>query len=69
MPSRPYGTALYANLTGLRQTIESMARASGADMRDYDSTVRPVLQDFSSFAAVTFAGPSGGCAEFIGIGR
>ncbi len=66
-PNRPYGAAFYANLTGLRETIEKLARATGADMRDYNRQVRPILLSFKSVSAVSFAGPTGGGAQFIGI--
>ena len=67
--SRPYGAAMYANLTGLREMIEKIAKASGTDMRDYNKQARPVLMMFKSLSSVSFAGPNGGSAQFIGIGR
>ncbi len=67
-PRVPYGAAMYANLTGVREMAEKLAQASGADMRDYDRQVRPILKSFTSLATVSFAGPNGGSARFIGIG-
>jgi hypothetical protein len=68
-PTRPYGAATYMNLTGLREMIEKIAKASGADMHDYNSQVRPLLLSFKSLSSVSFAGPNGGGAQFIGISR
>jgi Protein of unknown function (DUF3352) len=64
-----YSTVFYANLTMLRQTIERIAKASGVNLTSYNREARPVLSTLKSLSTVTYAGPDGGGAVFIGIGR
>lgn len=63
------GALLYLDITRLRQLFERIGAASGTDMRDYNSSGRPLLTAFKSLTDVSYAGPNGGNSLFIGIGR
>jgi hypothetical protein len=66
--SHAYGSFMHANLTLIRQAMEAMAQAGGADLSSYRQQVQPVLASIKSLSAVRYAGPDAGSAVFLAIG-